>query len=120
MTLFEIALDYALFRSPGWGRLLVCLRARGDFSYRGYRQVPVISVPRAEADGAGLALLAYLFGQHAARVSESHSSLDSWIEAEAIYADLCVLARLPHDAHAFHQQRHAFLGAVVPTGTQSL
>lgn len=116
VTLFELALDYALLRRPAWGHVLVCLRSDAGFGYRLHLHVPVISVPDAEVDPLSLSLLAYLFGRHAVRMSGSCSVdpfCDAWIEAEAIYGDLCSLAKLPYDHEAFHAQRSL---AFSPTG----
>ncbi len=109
MNLFEVALDYAQRRSPGWGRLLVCLRSDAGFGYRVHNDVPVISLPRVEADTSNLSLLAYLFGRHAVRSGDG-ACAEPWQEAEAIYSELCDLAQVPFDSQVIQQQRSKSAG----------
>ncbi len=92
---------------------MVCQRADIGFTYRLHSQVPVISVPPAPADPAGLSLLAWLFGRHALRVEGNHSRdplLDAWSAAESIFTDLCLLSDQPADTNMFEQHRAAFIG----------
>ncbi len=121
MTLFDLAMDYALLRHSSWGHLLVC-QCNGGFSYRIHAKVPVFCVPRGEAGAPGVALLAWLFSRHTLFLDGSGmiDLAEIWKEAQDIFTDLCLMAEMPCDYAAFERERAAALNPPAATASSAV